>query len=93
MGGYDCLGKMVGVTVVIKVVVEVVMEEAAEAVQVDFSVFYGVHVLKIWWVQKYGVDVVEVANSVGSVGGSGARNRGNAVVSGGRNVGVGGGVR
>ena len=40
-----------------------------------------------------GVDVVEVANSVGSVGGSGARNRGNAVVSGGRNVGVGGGVR
>lgn len=37
--------------------------------------------------------MVEVANSVGSVGGSGARNRGNAVVSGGRNVGVGGGVR
>ena len=52
-GGYDCLGKMVGVTVVIKVVVEVVMEEAAEAVQVDISVFYGVHVLTIWWVQKW----------------------------------------
>ena len=52
-GGYDCLGKMVGVTVVIKVVVEVVMEEAAEAVQVDFSVFYGVHVLRIWWAQKW----------------------------------------